>query len=203
MKRRRRLKSRLKCIRRRPHLQFLYLALFMAILGWIASRPEVFVPAALAWGALFFTERRGRPERNAPRFLANALESERRCIYNDLYYMPVFMMREVLASRDIESYVVNEHIGSMMWYLARATGGVRLLVDADQYDEAIAVVREIEAENRDAIRRCPRCDSDRIEYRPFRLGLATFGAITGLLIPIPHRRNICFRCGKTWRPLSS
>lgn len=48
--------------------------------------------------------------------------------------------RSVLIAGGIDTVVADEHVVSMDWFLSNAVGGVKLLVPANQLDEARAIL---------------------------------------------------------------
>lgn len=197
----RRWRYRLHRIRANPRLQFQYMAGILAFVTFVGGATPFVLPLFAAWAVLFFTERNPRAFLDALGFGAPVAEyrGELLCIYGDLFYARPYLFRALLASRDIESFVINEHIGSIVWKVARAAGGVRLYVAKEDYAAADRAIREAANEHSAEATVCPRCASPDVEFRPYYLGLATFSAITAVLIPIPDNRYVCLDCRKRWR----
>jgi hypothetical protein len=52
------------------------------------------------------------------------------------------LFRMFLESRGIESFVLDENFIQLFWHYSNAIGGVRLVVDEDEADDAAAAYRE-------------------------------------------------------------
>jgi hypothetical protein len=109
-----------------------------------------------------------------------------------------------LGRDGIPAYVADEHLLQIDWMLSNALGGVRLMVDEENADEALAILKAepvcTEAAAVDSVV-CPCCESSHVEMyqRPRRFGMLSF------LLPLPwlfftrwHRWK-CEQCGNTWR----
>jgi hypothetical protein len=119
------------------------------------------------------------------------------------------LARSVLDAAGIPAVLENEHVISMNWTYSNAVGGVRVVVPADQLDEARALLTTEAVLPADALEdveshvsatdhgdSCRQCGSDAFESV---LPVKPLAVLTWLTLGVPFgtvvRRRHCRRCG--------
>ena len=116
--------------------------------------------------------------------------------------------RALLEAHGIDAYLANEHYVAVQWLHAQAVGGVEVLVDREQAEQARALLeipaepppfvepKPVESETEET---CPACGvasiaPDRLDHRVRALGLWL-----GVPTAIGRYRFRCTTCGHRWR----
>jgi hypothetical protein len=111
-----------------------------------------------------------------------------------------------LESAGIQSYLANENIVSLDWFYSNAVGGLRLQVQSEDAEEAMAILDEpipdeiVEEQTGIAYSqpRCPHCDSLDIGYESINR-LWSYGLMFAIApIPIKKSNWKCYACGAEW-----
>ena len=122
------------------------------------------------------------------------------------------LAKGILDSAGIESYLVDENMIRMNWFISNLLGGVRLQVNRDDVEEAGTLLSEpppegfdIEGLGKYQQPQCPRCGSFDISYhagldKRFALPMLWFASIP---IPVPRNEWNCPSCGAVWRDSQS
>ena len=73
----------------------------------------------------------------------------------------------LLESNGIEAFIFDENTLSIDPILTTALGGIRLMVRSSDFENALAIIKEIDEENKEEISnlKCPVCDSSDIKIR--------------------------------------
>ena len=106
-----------------------------------------------------------------------------------------------LEAAEIESYLADENLVRMDWFLANAVGGIKLKVPEEQAEEAFRVLftdkYKAPLEERP---QCPKCGSGEVSVvdpdKGFRLAVLWMFAL-----PTPRTEEVhwrCQRCGAAW-----
>jgi hypothetical protein len=112
-----------------------------------------------------------------------------------------------LDSAGIECFLVDENIVRMDWFWSTLLGGIKLMVDPRNLEEAAAILAQpipesLEVEGVGEYRqpRCPACQSLDVSFEELRKGVA-FTAAYLLSLPLPvHRTDwLCHACGHHWQ----
>jgi hypothetical protein len=120
------------------------------------------------------------------------------------------LAKGALESAGIESYLADDNMIRLDWFISNLLGGIKLKVRKEDADEALRVLNqpipedfEVEDSEKYQQPRCPRCGSLDINHEAGldrRFALPTLW-VSG--IPIPVSRNIwkCRSCGHEWHDI--
>jgi hypothetical protein len=109
-----------------------------------------------------------------------------------------------LESAGIESFLADENMVRMDWFISNLLGGIKLVVDAENADAANEILNQPIPENFDfeggadyQQPRCPMCQSMDVSFEELdRLAYGIF--LVALPIPIHRKGWICHSCKHAW-----
>ena len=111
-----------------------------------------------------------------------------------------------LASAGIECLVADGNLVRMDWFWSNAIGGLRLMVNAENFEAARAILDEPipeeisqpDSEGTYEQPHCPKCDSLDVNFETLNRPLSY--ALMWLNCPIPISKNNwkCQKCGAEW-----
>ena len=103
------------------------------------------------------------------------------------------------------SILADDNMVRMDWLWSNLLGGVKLLVDADEFAEASEVLNqpipadlEFETEEIYEQPRCPSCGSLDVNFEELYKPLAFGSMALGFPIPVQRKGWICKSCGHSW-----
>lgn len=110
-----------------------------------------------------------------------------------------------LESAGIESYLVDENIIRLDWFISNLIGGIKLTVRPEDADTANEILNQPIPENLDVDGvghyeqpKCPNCQSLDVAYQELNK-LASYGtAYAGLPIPVCKNAWTCHACDQEW-----
>lgn len=106
-----------------------------------------------------------------------------------------------LAGFGIDSFLPDEGAVQIHPLYANALGGIRVMVDSENYKEAAKLIQEEGVQVGPGDWMCPDCDSDRVEYQAYSKPFAFICLFFfGLPILWVKRKCICHDCGHVWPP---
>jgi len=117
------------------------------------------------------------------------------------------LAKGTLDSASIACFLVDDNIVRMDWFWSTLIGGIKLMVDAANADEAAAILSQpipesIDVEGVGEYKQpcCPKCQSLDVSFEELRKGVA-FTTAYVLSLPLPlHRTDwLCHACGHTWQ----
>jgi len=122
-----------------------------------------------------------------------------------------------LDSEGIETSITDEFTTQMDNFLSNAIGGVKIMVDPEDYERGLEALRKGGYLNREEEKplpkkieyivgkakdhsQCPYCNSDNIIQNQELSAISVFICfILSALLPIFKRHYICYDCNKRWR----
>ena len=111
-----------------------------------------------------------------------------------------------LASAGIESFLADDNMVRMDWFISNLVGGIKLSVRPQDADTALEMLEQpipadLEVEGEGAYRQpaCPHCESLDISFEALHKPASYTAAWVGIPIPFPRRRWKCQSCGHKWR----
>lgn len=110
-----------------------------------------------------------------------------------------------LESAGIESYLADDNMVRMNWFISNFLGGIKLQVHAEDVEAALQILNhpipktlEIEGMGECEQPRCPKCQSLDVGYRELDK-LASYGsAYVGVPIPVHNKAWTCHACHNEW-----
>jgi putative signal transducing protein len=111
-----------------------------------------------------------------------------------------------LDSEGIPCFLADENMVRLDWFISNLLGGVKILVDAEDFAEAARLLNEpipegLDFEGTESYEqpRCPECQSLDVNFEELYRPIA-FGSLF-LNFPLPVHRSgwSCHSCGHTWR----
>lgn len=129
----------------------------------------------------------------------------RRVVRTYSHAMEAQMACGALQAAGIDARIADEHLVTQDWLLSNVVGGVRVQVPAERFDEAQALIAEIDARGleKEAEGACPNCGSTETRYEPAkglkRALLIVAIIVTGgfALLMRPAYKH-CDACGASW-----
>jgi hypothetical protein len=122
------------------------------------------------------------------------------------------LAKGILDSAGIESFLVDENMVRMNWFISNLLGGIRLQVNRGDVEDAATLLNEpppegfdIEGLGKYHQPQCPRCESFDIAHhagldKRFALPALWFASIP---FPVPRNEWTCQSCGAEWRDSQS
>jgi hypothetical protein len=110
-----------------------------------------------------------------------------------------------LESAGIESYLADDNMVRMNWFISNFLGGIKLQVRAEDVEAALQILNqpipetlEIEGMGEYEQPRCPKCQSLDVSYRELDKFASYGSAYIGVPIPVHHKAWICHACHNEW-----
>jgi hypothetical protein len=110
-----------------------------------------------------------------------------------------------LESAGIPCFFVDDNTVRMDWLWSNALGGVKILVDAENFSEAAKLLNEPIPEGLDfeeaetySQPRCPKCQSLDINFEELYKPLAFSSLFVNFPLPVHRQGWICQACGHIW-----
>jgi hypothetical protein len=110
-----------------------------------------------------------------------------------------------LESAGIESYLVDDNMVRLDWFISNILGGIKLSVHAGDVEaahqilnQAIPETIEIEGIGEYEQPRCPKCQSLDVNYRGLNEFLSYGSAGLGIPVPVHKRAWTCHACHNEW-----
>ena len=111
-----------------------------------------------------------------------------------------------LESAGIESFLADDNMVRMDWFISNLLGGVKLLVNSEDAEDALTVLNQSIPENFDVQGigeyqqpRCPSCQSLDVSFEELNKKIAYPSAWLGLPLPVHNRAWSCHSCGYHWK----
>jgi len=118
------------------------------------------------------------------------------------------LAKGALEAAGIESFLADENIVRMDWFISGGIGGIRLQVKKEDVEESLSVLGEPIPETFDVEGvggfeqpKCPRCGSLDIAHQAGvdkRFALPAL-AVGGIPVPVPRDEWKCQSCGAEWQ----
>jgi len=110
-----------------------------------------------------------------------------------------------LESAGIRSYLVDDNMVRMDWFISNLLGGIKLKVRAEDAEAANEILSQpipeklqVEGVGEYDQPTCPRCHSTDVVYRELNKFLSYGSAFVGLPIPVHNKAWTCHACGNMW-----
>ena len=118
----------------------------------------------------------------------------------------VHLAKSLLESKEIDVFILDEHIVGMNWLYSNAVGGVKVQVpeaDLDKAKQVLASIENIKADRiseEDEKETCPKCSSENISFVSLgkKAAFLTW-ALLGIPLFFVRRRTNCNNCGYVWK----
>ncbi len=114
-----------------------------------------------------------------------------------------------LDSAGIESFLVDDNMVRMDWFISNLVGGVKLCVRPEDADAAHELLEqplhpdfEVDGVGTYTQPTCPQCQSRDVSYESLNKPIAYTSAWIGVPIPVPRKRWKCHSCGSVWQDSS-
>ncbi|MGA2905485.1 MAG: hypothetical protein ABSD98_16790 [Candidatus Korobacteraceae bacterium] len=111
-----------------------------------------------------------------------------------------------LESAGIESFLADDNMVRMDWFISNLVGGIKLCVRTEDADAAFELLgqpmlQDFEVEGVGSYQQpaCPQCHSFDVSYETLNKPLAYTSAWIGIPIPVPRKRWQCHSCGSKWQ----
>jgi putative signal transducing protein len=111
-----------------------------------------------------------------------------------------------LESAGIESFLVDDNMVRMDWFISNLVGGVKLCVRPEDADEAHELLEQplhpdfdVEGVGPYNQPTCPKCQSRNVSHETLNKPAAYTSAWLGIPLPIPRNRWKCHACGSVWQ----
>ncbi|HZQ22852.1 MAG TPA: DUF2007 domain-containing protein [Terriglobales bacterium] len=115
------------------------------------------------------------------------------------------LAKGILDSASIDSFLSNENLVRLDWFISNFVGGIRLQVASEDAEAANALLDqpipeefEIEGVGDYKQPRCPKCYSLDISFENLNKPVAYASAYLGVPIPLERKSWKCFTCGRRW-----
>lgn len=117
-------------------------------------------------------------------------------------YVDAHIMLGRMKEEGIDCWLKNEATTTIMPIWTTAIGGIQLMVNDSQFEEASFILKTIEEERKEKII-CPKCNSTDVEYintmrKPANWLSAAATFFLGDYAVMPEQRYHCFKCGEEW-----
>ena len=110
-----------------------------------------------------------------------------------------------LESAGIQTYLVDDNMVRMDWFISNLLGGIKLKVRAEDVEAANEILNQPIPENVDVEGigryeqpRCPKCQSLDVAYRELNKVLSYGSAYVGFPVPVHKKAWTCHSCGNEW-----
>jgi Putative prokaryotic signal transducing protein len=115
------------------------------------------------------------------------------------------LAKSVLDSEGIESYLFDENMIRLDWFLSYALGGIKLRVKEEDAKEARELLEQGPPERFEAGEageyeqpKCPRCGSLKVDFGEKGKHLAYATVAVGVPLPVGRHGWRCRECGHEW-----
>ena len=118
-------------------------------------------------------------------------------------YIDAHIVLGRMKDEGIDCWLKNENTTTIMPIWTTAIGGIQLMVNKRQQQQATYILKVIDEERREQMR-CPRCNSTEVEYintvrKPVNWLSAAVSFFLGDYAVMPEQRYHCFNCGQEWK----
>jgi len=110
-----------------------------------------------------------------------------------------------LESAGIQTYLLDNNMVRMDWFISNLLGGIKLKVRAEDVEAANEILSQPIPENVDVEGigqyeqpRCPKCQSLDVGYRELNKLLSYGSAYVGFPVPVHKKAWTCHACGNEW-----
>jgi hypothetical protein len=111
-----------------------------------------------------------------------------------------------IESAGIESFLSDDNMVRMDWFISNLLGGVKLLVDASDFSEVVRILnepipQELEVDGVGCYvqPQCPLCGSLDIAFAELNKRVSYTSAWLGLPVPLLRDDWLCHACGHRWQ----
>jgi hypothetical protein len=111
-----------------------------------------------------------------------------------------------LDSAGIKTYLVDDNMVRMDWFISNLLGGIKLKVHASDAEAAQEILNQpipetvdVEGVGEYEQPKCPRCSSLDIVFQELDKTLSYGSAFCGIPIPVPKKTWTCHACGNEWK----
>jgi hypothetical protein len=111
-----------------------------------------------------------------------------------------------LESAGIETYLVDDNMVRLDWFISNLLGGVKLQVWPEDFTEATEILslpipETLEVEGSGLYRQphCPNCNSMDVSFEELNKPVAYASAWVGLPLPFHRAAWKCHACGREWK----
>lgn len=117
-------------------------------------------------------------------------------------YVEAHIILARMKDEEIDCWLNNENISTIMPVWTNAVGGIQLMVPEKQLSKASYILKCIEEERKEQVT-CAKCKSRDVEYiNTMRKSTNWFSAAVTFLLGsyavMPEQRYHCFNCGEEW-----
>ncbi len=110
-----------------------------------------------------------------------------------------------LESAGIQTYLVDDNMIRMDWFISNLLGGIKLKVRAEDAEAANEILNqpipemlEVEGAGQFAQPKCPKCESLDVSFGELNKPIAYLTAYAGVPLPVQKRGWTCHACGNEW-----
>jgi len=148
------------------------------------------------------------PEPEAPPQIS-ALEKRNLVMLRRFRDIPeALLAKGKLEAMGLDCVLADDNMVRMDWFLSNLLGGVKLLVEAEDFTRASDLLNEpapeelfVEGVGRYVQQRCPKCDSMDVAFAELNKGVSYTSAWLGLPIPLARDDWQCHTCGHHWEDI--
>lgn len=124
--------------------------------------------------------------------------------YRDL--PEALLAKGALDSTGVESFLADDNMARMNWFISNVVGGVKLCVRAEDAPAALELLQQpvpehIQVEGVGDYQQpsCPNCHSLDVSFEALNRPVAYTSAWVGVPIPLKRERWKCNACGHIWK----
>ena len=110
-----------------------------------------------------------------------------------------------LESAGIQTYLVDDNMIRMDWFISNLLGGIKLKVRAEDAEAASEILNQpipemldVEGVGNFEQPKCPRCQSLDVSYEELNKPVAYMAAYAGVPVPVYKQGWTCHECGNQW-----
>ncbi len=114
-----------------------------------------------------------------------------------------------LESAGIQSWLVDDNMVRINWFISNLLGGIKLQVHAEDVEAALQILNqpipetlEIEGIGEYEQPQCPKCQSLDVSYRELQKFVSYGSAYAGVPIPVHKKAWTCHACHNEWEDAS-
>ena len=115
------------------------------------------------------------------------------------------LAKSSLDSAAIESFLEDDNMIRMDWFISNLLGGIKLLVDAEDADVANEILSQpipdnflVEGVGEYQQPRCPQCRSMDVSFEALEKSIAYGSFFVGIPVPVHRKGWICHACKHAW-----